>query len=160
MKIYIGADHRGFQLKSQIKDMLARLNYDVIDVGSFDEEPCDYPKLSFKVAEAVAANKKAKGILVCMTGIGHTIAANKVHGINAALCYHKQAAILSREHNDANILVLGAKFMPPHEMPDLIQAWLMTEFTGGRHARRVRQIRQIEKKVCDKKIIGHRTHDT
>ena len=96
MKIFVGADHRGFQLKNQVKDMLAREGHDVVDLGTFDNEPCDYPQLSFRVGQAVAADKKSRGILVCMTGIGHSIAANKVPGINAALCYNKEAAVLSR----------------------------------------------------------------
>ncbi|MFA5261841.1 MAG: RpiB/LacA/LacB family sugar-phosphate isomerase, partial [Candidatus Omnitrophota bacterium] len=107
---------------------------------------CDYPEFSCKVASAVSQNPGARGILVCMTGIGHTIAANKVPGAYAALCYNKEAAILSREHNNANILVLGARFVPEGQVPDIVITWLQTAFEGGRHLRRVQKIEEIEKK--------------
>src|SRR3989338_2428307 len=145
MKIFIGADHRGFQLKKEIKDLLARLGHQVMDVGSFDEESCDYPLISCKVASAVAKSRNARGILVCMTGIGHSMAANKVPGALAALCYNKEAAILSRQHNNSNVLVLGAKFVTPEELKDIVITWLNTPFEGGRHLRRIKQIKQIEK---------------
>jgi len=149
LKIFIGADHRGFELKSKIKNILLKRGYDVEDVGTFGlEPPCDYPKISYEVAHRVAQKKDSRGILVCMTGIGHAIAANKVPGAYAALCYNKKAALLSREHNNANILVLGAKFVSPREMLSMIDVWLKTKFAGGRHLRRVRQIKKIEKEMC------------
>ena len=148
-KIFIGADHRGFELKNKIKSILSKQNFEIIDVGTFQSDPpCDYPKISYEVACRVAKTKNARGILVCMTGIGHAIAANKVPGAYAALCYNKEAALLSREHNNANILVLGAKFVSTKQMLSIIDVWLKAEFTGGRHLRRVNQIKQIEKKVC------------
>ena len=147
MKIFIGADHRGYNLKKKIIALLENSGYQVVDVGSFEAQaPCDYPRISYEVASRVSHSKGSRGILVCMTGIGHTIAANKVPGAYAALCYSKKAALLSRQHNDANILVLGAKFVPPEKMPEIIKAWLTTEFEGGRHLRRVRQIKEIERK--------------
>ena len=146
MKIFIGADHRGFQQKKEIIAFLKEFGHTVKDVGSFEEDvPCDYPKIAYLVATQVAKSKNARGILVCMTGIGHSIAANKVPGAYAALCYNKQAAALSREHNNANILVLGAKFVDPKDLPEIIEVWLATKFAGGRHLRRVKQIKQIEK---------------
>jgi RpiB/LacA/LacB family sugar-phosphate isomerase len=146
MKIFIGADHRGYLLKGEIKSILNELGHEVVDVGSHERERiCDYPELSYKVALEVAKNDYARGILICMTGIGHTIAANKVPGAYAALCYNKEAAALSREHNDANILVLGAKFTASEEMKAIVTVWLDTEFAGGRHLRRVRQIKSIER---------------
>jgi ribose 5-phosphate isomerase B len=146
MKIFIGADHRGYLLKGDIKSLLNELGHDVVDVGSHEQDRiCDYPELSYKVAVEVAKNDHARGILICMTGIGHTIAANKVPGAYAALCYNKEAAALSREHNDANILVLGAKFTAPEELKDIVTTWLNTEFAGGRHLRRVQQIKNIER---------------
>ncbi len=155
MKIFIGADHRGFELKSKIKNILLKKGYDVEDVGTFDfAPPCDYPKISYEVARRVAQKKDSRGILVCMTGIGHAIAANKVPGAYAALCYNKKAALFSRKHNNANILVLGAKFVSPWEMFSIIDVWLRTKFAGGRHLRRVRQIKQIEKKICQRKMLG------
>ncbi len=146
MKIYIGADHRGFQQKKEIIALLKEQGHTVKDVGSFEEDvPCDYPQIAYLVATQVAKAKNARGILVCMTGIGHTIAANKVPGAYAALCYNTEAAILSREHNNANVLVLGAKFVEKRDLPAIIQAWLAAKFAGGRHLRRVKQIKQIEK---------------
>ena len=149
MKIYIGADHRGFLLKAKTIKQLKVLGHDVVDVGTYSAKPpCDYPQISLKVATQVARDPAARGILVCMTGIGHSIAANKVPGAYAALCYNKKAAILSRQHNNANILVVGAKFVSPKDIPGIVSAWLKAEFEGGRHERRVNQIREIEKKFC------------
>ena len=151
MKIFIGADHRGFKLKQKVIGFLRKQGHQVTDVGSYNEESCDYPLISCKVASAVAKTKNARGILVCLTGIGHSIAANKVPGALAALCYNKEAAVLSRRHNNANVLVLGAKFVNPKQFKSIIMAWLNTAFEGGRHLRRVKQIKQIEKNKgkCD-----------
>ncbi|HPB67718.1 MAG TPA: ribose 5-phosphate isomerase B [Candidatus Omnitrophota bacterium] len=147
MKIFIAADHRGFHLKQAIKTFLQSREFEVCDEGCYDEGvPCDYPELSCRVACAVSQNPGTRGILVCMTGIGHVIAANKVPGAYAALCYNKEAAVLSREHNNANILVLGARFVPESEIPDIVLTWLQTPFEGGRHQRRVEKIQEIEKK--------------
>lgn len=146
MKIFIGADHRGFELKDRIISFLKKMGYVVIDVGSYDAQVmCDYPAISCEVATRVAKTKGSRGILACMTGIGHSIAANKVVGAYAALCYSTEAAILSRQHNNANILVLGAKFVNSDELDKIVKVWLKTEFEGGRHLRRVRQIKMIEK---------------
>ena len=145
MKIFIGADHRGFQLKSEVIDLLEKKGHKVVDMGSYTEQSCDYPPISCKVASAVAKSKNARGILVCMTGIGHTIAANKISGAYAALCYNKKAAALSRQHNNSNVLVVGAKFVPPGEMKSIVTTWLQGKFEGGRHLRRVKQIKNIEK---------------
>lgn len=146
MKIFIGADHRGFELKDKIIRFLQTLDHAVVDVGSYDAGVmCDYPAISCEVATRVAKTKGSRGILACMTGIGHSIAANKVVGAYAALCYSTEAAILSRQHNNANILVLGSKFVNPKELDKIITVWLKTEFEGGRHLRRVRQIKMIEK---------------
>lgn len=146
MKIYIGADHRGFQLKKEIIRFLEKEGYTLIDKGTHhDGKSCDYPQFAYEVAKEVAAARNARGILVCMTGIGHAIAANKVRGAYAALCYNKEAAALSRQHNNSNILVLGAKFVSKKQIRDIIVTWLRSEFEAGRHARRVRQIKDIEK---------------
>ena len=146
MKIFIGADHRGYELKNKIIQKLESMGFEVIDSGTHqNESPCDSPAISCEVAKQVASSKDARGILICMTGIGHSIAANKVRGAYAALCYTLEAAIFSREHNDANILVLGAKFVSQREILDMIPVWLKTEFAGGRHLRRVNQIKEIEK---------------
>ena len=149
MKIYIGADHRGFKLKKKVIPLIEHLGYRVVDVG-IDKEGviCDYPKISYDVASRVVKDKGSRGILVCMTGIGHSIAANKILGAHAALCYTRRAAQLSREHNNANILVIGAKFVRRKEISNIIRTWLKSKFTGGRHLRRVNQIRKIEKEIC------------
>jgi RpiB/LacA/LacB family sugar-phosphate isomerase len=145
-KIYIGADHRGFPLKDRIVKLLGCRGYTVEDMGTFNEtQACDYPQVAQKVAKAVAKARGSRGILVCMSGIGQAIAANKVRGVYAALCYNAEVAALSRQHNNANILVLGAKFVKAKEIPRILAAWLTAEFEGGRHHRRFKQIQKIEK---------------
>ena len=146
MKIFVGSDHRGFQLKKSVDDLLKTLGHEVVDLGTYTQKKdCDYPRVSLKVAEEVLRNPGSRGILLCMTGIGHSIAANKVPGIYATLVYNKQAAMLSRQHNDSNILVLGSKFMVKSNMSQIIKIWLSTEFEGGRHLRRKKQIQNIER---------------
>lgn len=148
LKVFIGADHRGYRLKNKVIDYLTRQGYRVNDVGTHQGGVrCDYPQFSCHVAKGVAADKGARGILVCLTGIGHSIAANKVPGIRAALCYNRQAARLSRSHNDANVLIVGAKFVSQKEILDMVRIWLTTPFAGGRHGRRLRQIRAMEQKL-------------
>ena len=147
MKIFIAADHRGVELKKEIKAFVEGLGHTVVDMGSETSgTPCDYPPLACKVAVSVAKHRGARGILLCMTGIGISIAANKVPGAYAALCYNKDVARFSRQHNNANILVLGAKFVSNEEMREMIRVWLDEKFEGGRHLRRIRQIQEIEKK--------------
>jgi len=146
MKIFVGADHRGFQLKKNVDEILKVLGHDVVDMGTHVEGvDCDYPQISLKVALEVVRNPGSRGILLCMTGIGHSIAANKVPGVYAALVYNTQAAMLSRQHNDSNILVLGSKFMDHANIGEIIKIWLSTEFEGGRHLRRKEQIQAIER---------------
>ncbi|MCA9398492.1 MAG: ribose 5-phosphate isomerase B [Candidatus Omnitrophica bacterium] len=148
MKVYIGADHRGVQYKAKIIKELEALGLDVIDFGAHDESAsCDYPKVAYKVATRVAQSKNARGVLVCMSGIGQSMAANKVPGSFAALCYNAEAAKLSRQHNNANVLVLSSKFVKPKELPKILKIWFSTEFEGGRHRRRVNQMKKIEKGI-------------
>jgi ribose 5-phosphate isomerase B len=142
--VFVGADHRGFGLKGKIVKLLQNKKLLVIDVGTFSAEPCDYPLVAFKLAKNVAASPKNRGILVCKSGIGDSIAANKVKGVRAALCYNTKAARLSREHNDANVLVLGSDFVKEKDAQKIINIWLKTKFQGGRHLRRVNQIRKFE----------------
>ena len=152
MKIFIGADHRGFALKKRIGAFLEKKDIEIVDVGTTQSKiSSDYPKFSFKVAEGVSKNKNARGILVCMTGIGHSMAANRVLGVRAALCYNKKAAYLSRAHNNANVLVVGANFVSQKTIFDMIDIWLKTDFEGGRHLRRIKQIDQLSKKYCCRK---------
>ena len=146
MKVYIGADHRGYGFKKKIIKVLNDQKYDVIDMGSYESSPsCDYPKIAYKVASKVAKLRDGRGIFICMSGIGQAMAANKVRGAYAALCYNAQSAALSRKHNNANILVLGAKFVKEREIGRIIRTWFETDFEGGRHRRRVNQIKKIEK---------------
>ena len=146
MKVYIGADHRGVDFKSKIIKLLTRQGHQVMDLGAYDpSKSCDYPKIADKVARAVARSPKARGVLLCMSGIGQAIAANKVRGAYAALCYNAEAAKLSRLHNNANILVLGAKFVKPAALPKILKTWFTTEFEGGRHRRRFNQIKKMER---------------
>ena len=146
MKIFVGADHRGFPLKRQVVAWLADWGHEVVDMGTHTEgECCDYPRVSHDVGLAVVGNPGSRGILLCMTGLGHSIAANKVLGVYAALVYTPEAAILSRQHNDSNVLVLGSKFVNGHTAREIIKVWLSTEFEGGRHLRRKEQIQKIER---------------
>ncbi len=146
MKVYVGSDHRGHAYKEKIVQILERGGYRVVDAGTHDSsQSCDYPKVAHKVAVAVARSKSDRGILVCMSGIGQAIAANKVRGAYAALCYNAETAALSRQHNNANILVLGAKFVKEKDLKNILRTWLTTPFEGGRHKRRFEQIRKIEK---------------
>ena len=150
MKIYIAADHRGVELKEEIKSFLNELGHTVIDMGAKKSDvPCDYPPLAYKVAVSVAKQRSSRGILLCMSGVGICIAANKVPGAYAALCYNMEVAKLSRQHNNANILVLGAKFVSRKEIQEIIRVWLEEKFEGGRHARRIRKIKEIEKKFMN-----------
>ena len=144
MKIVIGADHGGLQLKEAIKVQLLEKGYVVEDKGTFDEQSCDYPDYGKAVALAVAAGEADRGILVCGTGIGISISANKVRGIRAALCGDTFSARMSRLHNDANILALGQRVTGAGLALDIVDVWLTTGFEGGRHAARVEKIMQIE----------------
>jgi RpiB/LacA/LacB family sugar-phosphate isomerase len=147
MKIYIGADHRGYQLKQKVVEFLKSKHHEVEDLGTHEEsQSCDYPEFSYKVADHVSKENGSRGILLCMTGIGHSIAANKVPGAYAALCYTQEAAALSREHNNANILVLGSLFIEEKNIIHIIETWLNAKFEGGRHERRIEQIKDIERK--------------
>jgi RpiB/LacA/LacB family sugar-phosphate isomerase len=146
MKVFVGADHRGVALKKKVFDLVKAQGHEVTDVGTFDEAmSCDYPEISYKVGTQVKANAGSRGILICSSGIGHSIAANKIPGVYAALVYNKEAAALCRQHNDSNVLVMGSKFVSETEMAEIIKIWLSTEFEGGRHLRRKEQIQKIEK---------------
>jgi ribose 5-phosphate isomerase B len=144
MKIAIGADHAGFLLKEQLKEKLLRDGHDVADYGTHSSDSVDYPDFAAKVANDVAAGSSQRGVLVCSSGVGMSIAANKVHGIRAALGTHEEEVRLTRQHNDANVLTLGAKFTPPDEAARLVDVFLTQEFEGGRHAQRVEKISKLE----------------
>jgi ribose 5-phosphate isomerase B len=142
----IGCDHGGFSLKEALAPYLRRRGWTVRDFGAFSETSMDYPDTAVQVACAVASGRTRRGILICKSGIGNSIAANKVRGVRAALCYNLKAARMSRRHNDANVLVLGALFVSRALAKKICDAWLKTAFEGGRHARRLRKIERIEKR--------------
>lgn len=143
-KIAIASDHAGFHLKEIIKKHLVALGYECEDFGATSEERVDFPDFAAPVAEAILEKKFARGILICGTGIGMCIAANKFPGIRAALCYNIKTAKLSREHNDANILALGGRTLNPESAKKIVSVWLTTEFEGGRYEQRNEMIRGIE----------------
>ncbi|MFZ5641398.1 MAG: ribose 5-phosphate isomerase B [Bacillota bacterium] len=143
MKIAIGADHGGFRLKGEIVKLLTEEGFEFEDFGTFSEEAVDYPDIALKVARAVQAGEFQRGILICGTGIGIGIAANKLRGIRAALCHDTFSARAAREHNDANILTMGERVIGPGLAGDIVKVWLGAEFTGGRHVRRVEKIDAI-----------------
>ena len=144
-KIAIGADHAGFHAKEWIKQFLAAQGYEVDDVGTASEESVDYPDFARAVADRVAAGRDNLGILLCGTGMGMAIAANKVPGIRAALAHDIMTAHLAREHNDANVLTMGARVLPQEQLVPIVREFLNTAFAGGRHQRRVDKIAALDK---------------
>lgn len=150
MKVALGADHGGFKLKKDIIIFLNGEGYKTKDFGTFSSDSCDYPVFAYKVAKAVSEGKVELGILICKSGNGMAMVANKLPNVRAAICFDKDVAMLSRQHNDANILVLGSEHL--FDEPELItRSWLEAGFEGGRHARRVKQIVAVEGKVKTKK---------
>jgi ribose 5-phosphate isomerase B len=148
--IAIGADHGGFQLKEALKPLIENLGFQVRDVGVYEEKAADYPDLALKVAELVAGGAAARGIAIDGAGIGSSMAANKVPGVRAALCYDKASARNSREHNDSNVLTLGARLLTESQAEDVLRTWLGTPFAGGRHQARIQKILDIEQKYLKK----------
>lgn len=146
MKVAIAADHGGYKLKEEIKTLLTSMNIQTEDFGCTCEESVDYPDYALPVAEKVAAGEFDRGILVCGTGIGMSIAANKVPGIRCALVHDTFSARATREHNNTNVLAMGERVIGPGLALDIVEIWLETEFQGGRHERRVDKITQIEEK--------------
>jgi ribose 5-phosphate isomerase B len=140
VKVALGADHRGFGLKEELKRWLAARGHEVIDYGPASTDRVDYPDYALRVARAVARREADRGILICSTGIGMSIAANRFTKVRAALCSSVRLARLSRAHNDANVLCLGADFVSAAEARRIVGVWFRTEFVGGRHARRVTKL--------------------
>lgn len=145
-KIAIGADHAGFEEKEKVKKVLDELGVEYEDVGTFSNESVDYPDFAEKVGEKIESGESEQGILVCGSGIGVAMAANKMHGIRAAQAWNEETARLSRQHNNANVLTIGARVIPETEIPKIVKAWLETEFEGGRHAGRVEKMMDLEGK--------------
>lgn len=143
-RIAVGSDHAGFEVKEAIKHQLEELGFEVEDFGAVSEDSVDYPDFGRAVADAVASGRDANGVLVCGTGIGMSIVANKVPGARAALVWSDETARLAREHNDANILVVGARVTPEATVRSIVETFFKTEFAGGRHAGRVRKIMELD----------------
>jgi ribose 5-phosphate isomerase B len=144
MKIAIGSDHRGYDIKQQIMAIATELGHECIDFGTSDNNPVDYPDLAYLAAMAVSKKEADRAILACATGIGMSMAANKVKGIRAALCHDELSAQISRDHNNANVLCLSAEQVGVVLLRKMVEVWLNTDFSGGRHERRVRKIEAIE----------------
>ncbi len=144
MKIAVGNDHRGFEAKQQIKAIVTQLGHECIDVGSTDSNPVDYPDLAYLAAMAVSKKQADRAILACGTGIGMSITANKIKGIRAALCHDELSAQISRNHNNANVLCISGDLTGEVLLRKIVEVWLDTEFSGGRHQRRNEKIAAIE----------------
>ena len=144
MKIAIGSDHRGFEAKRRLVAQLRRSGHEVLDVGTDSRDSVDYPDFAFEVAKAVSTGRVERGILLCGTGIGMCIAANKIDGVRAVTCHDDVTAEMSRRHNDANIMCLSADLLGERLLNRIVEIWLRTQFEGGRHQRRIEKIEQLE----------------
>ncbi|SFA42245.1 ribose-5-phosphate isomerase [Parageobacillus thermantarcticus] len=144
MKVAIASDHAGIRIREEIKKLMDELGIEYIDLGCDCETSVDYPDYAIPVAEKVANGEVDRGILICGTGIGMTIAANKVKGVRCALCHDVYSAKVTRQHNDSNVLAMGERVIGPGLAREIAEVWLTTEFEGGRHARRVEKITQYE----------------
>ena len=145
MKISLGTDHAGFRYKEKVKELLEQLGHEVVDFGTWSEEPVDYPLFVRPAAEAVAKGECERGIVFGGSGNGEAMAANKVRGVRCALCWNEETARLSRQHNDANVLSIGERVIPEETALAIVRVWLTTAFEGGRHAKRVAQLEPEEK---------------
>jgi ribose 5-phosphate isomerase B len=145
MRIALASDHAGYAEKERLKGLLGELGIEVDDLGAMSEESVDYPDYARKVAEQVAQGRVDQGVLVCGSGTGMAITANKVPGVRAAVAWSEETARLARQHNDANVLAIGARTTPPGDIPKIVRAWFATEFEGGRHAERVAKICEVER---------------
>lgn len=146
MRVAIGSDHAGYEAKQEVLQMLKEQGHEVRDMGTYSGESVDYPDVAMAVSESVARGEADRGILVCGTGIGMSITANKVRGIRAALCHDEFTARAAREHNDANVLAVGARTTAVHAILRIVDIFLSAQFAGGRHAVRVNKIAECERK--------------
>ncbi len=144
MRIAVGSDHRGIQMRGKLVELLGRLGQEVVDVGSYDQVEDDYPDIAAVVARKVSQREVDRGILICGTGLGMCIAANKVPGVRAAPCYDDLTAEMSRRHIDLNVLCLSGDILSERLVDRLVEVWLGTEFEGGRHTRRIEKIAELE----------------
>jgi ribose 5-phosphate isomerase B len=145
MQIGLACDHGGFELKEELKGFLKSLGFEPVDMGTFNEDSVDYPDFGVLVAERVSRRELEKGVLICGTGIGMSIVANKFPGVRAALANDLFSSRCSREHNDANILIIGGRIVGKELAKEIVKVWLETPFTGGRHKRRLEKIEILEK---------------
>ncbi len=146
-KLLIAADHAGFSLKEKLRAYLEKKGIGVKDLGTYSKERCDYPLYAYELARNISSRKYKRGILICKSGIGNSIVANRLPGVRAALCHNITIARLSREHNDSNVLVLGSAFVKADLAKRIISVWLNTRFLGGRHLKRVKLINRIDQKI-------------
>ena len=144
MKIALASDHAGYTEKEKLKSLLNDLGLEFEDLGTQSEASCDYPDYARKVAEEVAEGRADQGILVCGSGTGMAITANKVRGVRAAVGWSEETARLARQHNDANVLAIGARTTPPERIPEIVRAWFNADFEGGRHSQRIEKISRLE----------------
>ena len=156
MKIAIGSDHRGFETKEQIKTIITQLGHECIDFGTADSNPVDYPDVAYLAAMAVSKKQADRAILTCGTGIGMSITANKIKGIIAALCYDELTARISRHHNNANVLCVSGELLGDVLLQKIVEVWLKTEFSSGRHQRRVNKIAAIEEGKDPREVKNNR----
>ncbi len=146
MKIGFACDHRGFNLKNFLMEWATQNGHVTVDYGTYSQDSCDYPDYSYALAKGVRDKKVERGVLICYTGVGSSIAANKVKGVRAALVGSVRVAALTRKHNNSNIIVLASGFLKREEARKIVKKWLTTDFEGGRHLRRLRKIKKIEEK--------------
>jgi len=150
MKIALGSDHAGFELKEDLRSFLGERQVEILDLGTFSEAPVDYPDVAIKVAEEVSRGEVERGLLICGTGIGMSMVANRFAGVRAALCHDVYTARMSREHNNANILALGGRVIGKGLAREILKVWLETQFQGGRHERRLDKITALEERAGKK----------
>lgn len=150
--IVVASDHAGFTLKEKLKPYLIKKGFKIKDLGAYSKERVDYPLFAFNLARAISRKSFSRGVLICKSGIGNSIVANRFPKVRAALCYNAKAARLTREHNDSNVLVLGSAFVNESKAKRILSVWLNTKFLGGRHRRRLKQIEDIERKLGVKLI--------
>jgi ribose 5-phosphate isomerase B len=151
MKIALGCDHGGFELKKDLQSYLGERGIEVADFGTGDETPVDYPEIGIAVAQKISSGEIPRGILICGTGIGMSLVANRFPGVRATLCHDLYTARMSREHNDSNLLVLGGRLLGKGIAREILQVWLQAEFQGGNHRRRLDEIAALDEKIIRRK---------
>jgi ribose 5-phosphate isomerase B len=156
MRIAIGTDHRGFSLRTKLVELLQQLGHEVVDIGTYSPDAIDYPDIAAQVADKVSRGEVERGILVCGTGLGMCIAANKFPGVRATPCHDDITAELSRRHNDSNVLCLSADLLGERLIDRMIEIWLAAPFEGGRHQRRIQKITDLEHRV-EEELRGKKT---